>query len=214
MPNYSNRPDDSLQAATTNWPEPPKLDRMPAAPMPGSDTLPVSRARPSGDQSCYAPRWLARRKVAQSLVLGEKLLCERFPCVTPAWVRRLSLICAGGVYYFKYRDRKFFFLDLHRPFVPCNSQDDLHNRERIGYHKFFIFGGNCLSNGHLHIWRISLWGGNTFCYVNIFDTLHVEQYSFCVLAIRILFCTVVILYIECVFVSRGRFQFYREHWEW
>jgi hypothetical protein len=67
-----------------------------------------------------------------------------------------------------------------------------------------LFSGIGLSNGHLRIWRISVWDGNNFRCVHIFYSFHIEQYPFCVREVRILFCTV--HYIQYVLVIRTGFS--------
>jgi hypothetical protein len=93
------------------------------------------------------------------------------------------------VHCFNQRGRyMFFFVSLYRPYIPCNSQDDFHRRGHVGHHWTFVFtciGSSC---GHLCIWRISVWDGNNFWCAHIFDSLHIEQYPYCVWAVQMLFC--------------------------
>jgi hypothetical protein len=98
----------------------------------------------------------------------------------------LLIMCIGFVWFV--REECIFsngevgmlsFVGPCRPCIPCNSQDDFHHKGHFGHHLIFLFG------------RISVWDGNNFWCAHIFDSLHIEQYIFCVWAVQIVFCSVV-----------------------
>jgi hypothetical protein len=95
----------------------------------------------------------------------------------------------------------FSFVGPCRLYILCNSQDDFHHSGYIGHNSIFRFGGIGLSSGHLRIWRISVWDGNS----NIsFVFGRFEFYS----------ALLYTLYIEYVLVIRGRRKFYKKHGKW
>jgi hypothetical protein len=96
--------------------------------------------------------------VALALHLWEcRNFVRLFEQATPGWMYRGE---GGRMYSFKWRGG---YVALCRPYIPCNLQDDFHNRGHIGHHYIFLFGGIGLSRGHLRIWPISIWGGDNFC---------------------------------------------------
>jgi hypothetical protein len=93
--------------------------------------------------------------------MGAQELClVIWAYVSPGWVYRVCLTCAGGVYSFKRRGGYVSFCSFLYTVHPLKFAGWFPPQRTLQTSLDRSSGGIGLSSGHRRIWRISVWGGN------------------------------------------------------